>query len=78
MMKFALVLAASALVSTAALAEATVVADADSNGSYSFDELKASFADLTEETFKAADTDASGELSAEELKAAQDAGNIPA
>ncbi|MEZ5796416.1 MAG: EF-hand domain-containing protein [Paracoccaceae bacterium] len=78
MKKFALVLAASALVSTAALAEGTTVADVDGNGAYSLDEMKAAFPDLTEEVFTAADADASGDLSADELKAAQDAGNIPA
>jgi hypothetical protein len=54
------------------------VADADGNGEYSMEELKAAFPDLTEEVFTAADTDANGALSADELKAAQDAGNIPA
>lgn len=77
MKKFALVLAASALTSTVAVAQ-TAVTDTDGNGVYSFEELKAAFADLTEDVFKAADTDADGALSAEELKAAQDAGNIPA
>ena len=34
------------------------------------DEVKAAYADASEEAFKAADADASGELSAEELAAA--------
>jgi hypothetical protein len=71
MKKFALVLAASALTSTAVFAqEAPVVADADGNTTFSLVEVQAAYAAATEEAFKAADTDASGELSAEELAAA--------
>lgn len=75
-MKFALVLAASVLATTAAFAEdaAPVVADADANGTFSLVEVQATYAAVTEEAFKAADTDASGELSAEELAAAVEAG----
>lgn len=78
-MKFTALAAAAllSLTSVAAIA-ATEVKDADANGTFSFDELKAAFPDLTEEVFKAADTNADGQLSADELKAAQDAGNIPA
>lgn len=79
-MKFALVLAASALATTAAFAEdaAPVVADADANGTFSLVEVQATYAAVTEEAFKAADTDASGELSAEELAAAVAAGAFAA
>jgi hypothetical protein len=80
MTKFALVLAASALTATAALADshAVEVVDTDANGTFSLVEVQAAYANVTEETFKAADTDASGELSAEELKAAVDAGAFAA
>ena len=78
-MKFTALAAAAllSLTSVAAIA-ATEIKDADGNGTYSFDELKAAVPDLTEEVFKAADTNADGQLSADELKAAQDAGKIPA
>ena len=80
MMKFALVLAASALTATAVLAEeaAKEVADTDGNGTYSLAEVQAVYANVTEEAFKAADTDASGELSADELKAAVESGAFAA
>jgi opacity protein-like surface antigen len=71
MKKFAIALAATALTATAVFAEdAPVVADADTNGTFSLVEVQAAYAAATEEAFKAADTDASGELSAEELAAA--------
>lgn len=78
-MKFTALAAAAllSLTSVAAIA-ATEIKDADGNGTYSFDELKAAFPDLTDEVFKAADANADGQLSADELKAAQDAGKIPA
>ncbi|MCX7645165.1 MAG: EF-hand domain-containing protein [Rhodobacteraceae bacterium] len=66
----------SALAVTQAQAE-TAITDTDGNGTYSYEELKAAFPDLTEETFKAADTNGDGQLDADELKAAQEAGNIP-
>ena len=71
MKKFAIALAVSALSVTAVMAQdAPVVADADTNGTFSLVELQAAYPAATEEAFKAADTDASGELSAEELAAA--------
>ena len=80
MMKFALVLAASALTTTAVLAQdaAPEVVDTDGNGTFSLAEVQAVYAAVTEDTFKAADTDASGELSAEELAAAVEAGAFAA
>jgi hypothetical protein len=78
MKKFLLTLSAISAFAVAQAHAETVVADADGNGEYSMEELKAAFPDLTEEVFTAADTDANGALSADELKAAQDAGNIPA
>lgn len=75
MKKFAIALAASAVAATAVFAEdAPVVTDADANGTFSLAEVQATYAKVTEETFKAADADASGELSAEELAAAVTAG----
>jgi hypothetical protein len=54
-------------------ASVVVVPDTDENGSYSFDEVKLAYPEVTEEAFKAADTDADGVLSADELKAAEEA-----
>ena len=78
-MKYTVLAAAAlfALTSVSAIA-ATEIKDTDGNGTYSFDELKAAFPDLTAEVFKAADTNADGQLSADELAAAQKAGKIPA
>ena len=72
MTKFALAFAAIAsMTAGAAFAEdAPVVADADSNGVFSMEEVVAAYPAATEEAFKAADVDANGALSAEELAAA--------
>ncbi|MCW1920611.1 EF-hand domain-containing protein [Rhodobacter sp. KR11] len=72
------VLAAALVALTSVAALATDIADTDANGTFSIEELKAAFPDLTDDAFKAADTDADGQLSADELKAAQEAGTIPA
>lgn len=78
MKKFALALAAaSSLVAFSAHAETTVT-DTDGNGTFSMEELKAAYADLTEETFKAIDANADGAVDADELKAAIEAGKLPA
>ncbi len=45
--------------------------DVDTSGELSFDELKVTFPDLTEEAFTAADGDQSGGLNSEELEALQ-------
>jgi hypothetical protein len=75
-----LVLAVSAFAAIAAVqANAqTVVTDTDGNGTYSMEELKAAYADLTEETFKAVDANADGAVDADELQAAIEAGTLPA
>ncbi|MDH5531603.1 MAG: EF-hand domain-containing protein [Paracoccaceae bacterium] len=75
-----LVLAVSAFAAIAAVqANAqTVVTDTDGNGTYSMEELKAAYADLTEETFKAVDVNADGAVDADELQAAIEAGTLPA
>ena len=63
------------LTATPLLAE-TMVEDTDSSGSYSMEELTASYPELTEALFMEMDVDASGEVSPEELTAAVDAGLI--
>jgi hypothetical protein len=71
MKTLALVLAASVLTATAALAQdAPVVSDADANGTFSLAEVQAAYPAATQDAFNAADIDASGALSAEELAAA--------
>jgi len=72
------VLSLAAMSALAAPAWAVDVKDADGNGSYSMEELKVAYPDLTEEIFKKVDTNADGSVSAEELKAAQDAGTLKA
>jgi hypothetical protein len=52
----------------------TMPLDSDGNGTFSMAEMQATWADLTEDVFKAIDTDANGEIDADELKAAMDAG----
>lgn len=56
----------------------TTVTDTDGNGTYSMEELKASYADLTEDTFKTIDANADGQVDAAELEAAIAAGVLPA
>jgi Ca2+-binding EF-hand superfamily protein len=53
-----------------------VVTDTDGNGTYSMEEMKATYTDLTEDTFKAIDTNADGQIDADELKAAVAAGTL--
>jgi Ca2+-binding EF-hand superfamily protein len=78
MKKLALALAAiSSFAAVAAHAE-MVVTDTDGNGTYSMDEMKATYTDLTEDAFKAIDTNADGSIDADELKAAIEAGTLPA
>ena len=50
--------------------------DTDGNGTYSMEEMKATYTDLTEDTFKAIDTNADGQIDAEELSAAVAAGTL--
>jgi hypothetical protein len=71
-----LLVAALAAMTTAAQAQTTVT-DTDGNGSYSMEELKASYADLSEETFTAIDANADGQVDAAELEAAVAAGVLP-
>jgi hypothetical protein len=76
MKKFALAFAAlSSFAAVAAHAE-MVVTDTDGNGTYSMEEMKATYTDLTEDTFKAIDTNADGQIDADELSAAVAAGTL--
>lgn len=78
MPKLALVLAAiAALAAAPALAE-TKVTDTDGNGTFSKEELKAAYPDLTDATFKALDVDGNGQVDADELQAGREAGTIAA
>jgi hypothetical protein len=54
------------------------VADTDGNGTYSMEELKAAYPDLTEEVFIQIDTSGDGEVDDAELEAARDAGLLNA
>lgn len=66
-----------ALSAAPALAE-TKVTDTDGNGSFSKEELKAAYPDLTDATFTAMDVDGNGSIDADELQAAREAGTIAA
>ncbi|MGB3148182.1 MAG: EF-hand domain-containing protein [Paracoccaceae bacterium] len=78
MSKLALVLAAVGSFAAIAAHAETVVTDTDANGTFSMEEMKAAYVDLTEETFKAVDANADGAVDADELKAAIEAGVLPA
>ncbi len=69
-MKSSVLFLATAMALTAVQATAAAVEDTDGNGTYSFAEVSATNADISEEAFADMDTDQSGELSAEELDAA--------
>lgn len=74
------VLFLAAILATAAVqtSAATLVEDTDGNGTFSMDEMKVTYPDLTAELFAEIDTDASGEASEEELLVAMENGLIPA
>jgi EF hand len=78
MNKIAITLAALTSVAALAANAQTMVTDTDGNGSYSMEELKAAYPDLTDEVFTSIDSNADGAIDATELKAAQDAGTLPA
>ncbi|MEQ9259054.1 MAG: EF-hand domain-containing protein [Roseovarius sp.] len=69
---------AALLAASAVQASAATVEDADGNGSYSMEEMAASYPDLTAETYAQIDADASGEVSDDELMAAMENGLVPA
>ncbi len=70
--------AALSLVAVQAFAAAhgAKVEDSDGDGSYSMEEIKAVYPDLTEEAFAAVDTDGSGDVSEEEMTAAMESGAL--
>ncbi len=71
-----LFLAAALAVSAVQTSAATMVEDADGNGSYSMDEMAVSYPDLTAEDFAEIDTDASGEIDTQELALAIESGML--
>ncbi|GAA6200566.1 EF-hand domain-containing protein [Aquicoccus sp. SU-CL01552] len=76
MKMFALKSAAlAALIASPLAAQAlTAEQDADGNGTYSMDELKAAFPDMNAETFAKIDVNADGEVDTAEADAAMAAG----
>ena len=76
-MKTTAIVLATVLTAGASLATAqTMVEDADGNGTFSMDELKVAYPDLTEELFVQIDANADGAVDIDELMAARDAGLI--
>lgn len=71
-----LFLAAAMAVSAVQTSAATMVEDADGNGTYSMEEMAVSYPDLTAEDFAEIDTDASGEIDTEELALAVESGRL--
>lgn len=60
---------ASSLAALPALAQEAPL-DADGNGTWSMEEMKVAYPDLSEETFAAMDTSADGQIDAAEFEAA--------
>jgi Ca2+-binding EF-hand superfamily protein len=73
--KLTVIALALGLTAGAALAQ-TVVTDTDGNGTYSMEEMKAAYPDLTDAQFKALDVDGNGQIDADELQAGREAGAI--
>ena len=73
MKKFIIAIAA---VGFAGAAVAQDVADADGDGTYSMEELMASYPDLTAEVYAVVDANGDGTVDADELAAAQAAGTL--
>jgi Ca2+-binding EF-hand superfamily protein len=63
------------LTAFAAQAE-TKVTDTDGNGTYSREEMKAAYPDLSDAIFVAIDADGNGQIDADELQAARENGTI--
>ena len=70
-----IILIAALFGATTALAE---VEDTDGNGTYSMEELKAAYPDLTEDTFAIVDVNGDGAVDTDELAAAENAGLLKA
>ena len=67
--------AALGLMATPLLADGlSAEIDAYASGTYSLDELKTAYPDLTEETFSKIDVNSDGEADVAEIEAAQEAG----
>lgn len=67
--------AALGLMATPLLADGlSAEIDADASGTYSLDELKTAYPELTEETFGKIDINADGEADVAEIEAAQEVG----
>lgn len=71
-----LFLAAALAVSAVQTSAATMVEDADGNGTYSMDEMAVSYPDLTAEDFAEIDSDGSGEVDTQELALAIESGML--
>ncbi|MGC9371586.1 MAG: EF-hand domain-containing protein [Paracoccaceae bacterium] len=69
---------ATLLAGPLAAQDMTEVADTDGNGTFSMEELKVAYPDLTEEAFAEIDTSADGEVDTAELEAALEAGLLAA
>lgn len=76
MKTLALTLGALIALGAAAAQAQTVVSDTDGNGTYSFEELKAAYADLTQATFGSVDVNGDGQVDADELQAARESGTL--
>jgi Ca2+-binding EF-hand superfamily protein len=63
------------LAATGALAQ-TVVSDTDGNGTFSIEEMRAAYPNLSDADFAAMDVDGSGQLDHDELQAGREAGLI--
>ncbi|MFM2356770.1 MAG: hypothetical protein RLZZ528_2506 [Pseudomonadota bacterium] len=68
---------AFALTGLAAQAQ-TVVTDTDGNGTYSMEEMKAAYPDISKDVFTELDVDGNGQIDADELQAGREAGTIAA
>ena len=71
-----LFLAAALAVSAVQTSAATMVEDADGNGTYSMDEMAVSYPDLPAEDFAEIDSDGSGEVDTQELALAIESGML--
>lgn len=56
----------------------TVVTDTDGNGTFSKEEMRAAYPDITDEVFTTLDVDGNGQIDADELQAGRENGAIAA
>jgi Ca2+-binding EF-hand superfamily protein len=78
MNKFALALASFGAFAAVQAHAQTVVTDTDGNGTFSMEEMKAAYPDLTDATFATVDVNGDGAIDADELQAAKESGALPA